>query len=312
MAVYFLFMKTFGRGNGGSAPSAIAYRSGERIKDERTGRTYDHSGRRDVVHKEIVLPEKFDDFDMSWARDRSTLWNAAEAAESRKNARVAREVLVALPAEMNDAQRLDLVRGFARDLVERHGFALDFAIHAPRTDTPNHHAHLLATTRELRTDGFGERTALETSDARRQERGLEPFFKEVIAIRERWAAATNAGLAAAHIDARVDHRSLEAQGIDRDPLPSIPRAVIEMERRGERSVVGERLREEHRLRTAARAQVHAAQAAAAAAESPRPAVRTDLDEIRRRARESWLEMRRRAGMDAGDARDLGRDDDLGR
>ena len=271
MAVYFLFMKTFGRGNGGSAPSAIAYRSGERIKDERTGRTYDHSGRRDVVHKEIVIPEKFDDFDMSWAKDRATLWNAAEAAESRRNARVAREVLVALPAEMNDAQRLDLVRGFARDLVERYGFALDFAIHAPRTDTPNHHAHLLATTRELRTEGFGERTALEISDARRQERGLEPFFKEVIAIRERWAVATNAGLAAANIDARVDHRSLEAQGIDRDPVPSIPRAVIEMERRGERSLVGERLREEHRMRTAARAAAHAAHAAQPAAESRRPA-----------------------------------------
>ncbi len=131
MAVYFLYMKTFGRGNGGSAPSAIAYRSGERIKDERTGRTYDHSGRQDVVHKEIVLPQKFNDSDMGWAKDRAALWNAAEAMEPRKNARVAREVLIALPAEMNDAQRLDLVRGFARDLVERYGFAIDFAIHAP-------------------------------------------------------------------------------------------------------------------------------------------------------------------------------------
>ena len=309
MAVYFLYMKTFGRGNGGSAPSAIAYRSGERIKDERTGRTYDHSGRQDVVHKEIVLPQKFNDSDMGWAKDRAALWNAAEAVEPRKNARVAREVLVALPAEMNDAQRLDLVRGFARDLVERYGFAIDFAIHAPRTDTPNHHAHLLATTRELGIEGFGEKSVLEISDARRQERGLEPFFKEVIAIRERWAAAANAGLAEANIDVRIDHRSLEAQGIEREPLPPLPRAVIELERRGERSFLGERLREEHRARVQERA---ARSAAPAAAESPRPVLHKDLNEIRRQARESWLEMRRRAELEACEPRARGHDDDLGR
>ena len=309
MAVYFLYMKTFGRGNGGSAPSAIAYRSGERIKDERTGRTYDHSARQDVVHKEIVLPEKFSDSDMGWAKDRASLWNAAEAAEPRKNARVAREVLVALPAEMNDVQRLDLVRAFARDLVERYGFAIDVAIHRPRTDTLNHHAHLLATTRELGIEGFGAKTALEISDARRQERGLEPFFKEVIAIRERWAVAANAGLAAANIDVRIDHRSLEAQGIAREPLPSLPRVVIELERRGERSFLGERLRAEHRARVEGRAP---RSAAPAVAEPARPVLHKDLNEIRREARESWLEMRRRAGLEAGKPGDRGHDDDLGR
>jgi hypothetical protein len=91
MAVYFLNLKTFGRSDGSSAPSAAAYRAGERIRDERTGRVYDHSDRRDVVHKEIVLPSRFADADVEWARDRSSLWNAAESAESRKNARVARE-----------------------------------------------------------------------------------------------------------------------------------------------------------------------------------------------------------------------------
>ena len=96
MAVYFMYMKTFGRGNGSSAISAVAYRAGERIRDERTGKTFDHAGRQDVMHKEIVLPAKLADADMSWALERTTLWNAVEAAESRKNARVAREFLVAL------------------------------------------------------------------------------------------------------------------------------------------------------------------------------------------------------------------------
>ena len=79
MAIYFLNMKTFGRSNGSSAASAAAYRAGERIRDERTGKTYDHSERQDVMHKEIVLPGKFADDDMAWARDRASLWNAAEA-----------------------------------------------------------------------------------------------------------------------------------------------------------------------------------------------------------------------------------------
>src|SRR5271170_1364974 len=165
MAVYFLNIKTFGRANGSSAASAIAYRAGERIQDVRTGKTYDHSERQDVMHKEIVLPTKFADDEMAWARDRASLWNAAESAETRKNARVAREYLVALPVELSPPQRLALVRGFSQELSDRYGFAVDFAVHAPRdfpgSDPRNFHAHLLATTREVSTAGLAAKTALE-------------------------------------------------------------------------------------------------------------------------------------------------------
>src|SRR5271155_3840070 len=109
MAVYFLNLKTFGRSDGSSAPSAAAYRAGERIRDERSGRTYDHSDRQDIMHKEIILPAEFVTDDMSWAMDRANLWNAAESAETRKNARVAREYLVALPVELARDERLNLV-----------------------------------------------------------------------------------------------------------------------------------------------------------------------------------------------------------
>jgi len=128
MAVYFLNLKTFGRSGGSSAPSAAAYRAGERIKDERTGRTYDHSSRQDVMHKEIVLPSRYGDADMGWASDRANLWNAAEEAESRKNARVAREYLVALPAELSPEQRLGLAREFSQELSDRYRFAVDLTI----------------------------------------------------------------------------------------------------------------------------------------------------------------------------------------
>jgi hypothetical protein len=256
MAVYFLNMKTFGRSGGSSAASAAAYRAGERIRDDRTGKTYDHSERRDVMHKEIVLPSRFADEDMAWARDRANLWNAAESAETRKNARVAREYLVALPIELSPEQRLGLVRGFSQELSDRYGFAVDVAIHAPRdfpgSDPRNFHAHLLTTTREVNAEGLGAKTTLDMSDGNRRKLGLEPAVHELLHVRARWAEVANESLQEAQVAARIDHRSLEAQGIDREPRPQIPRAAFEMERHGYRSVVAERLRENYQARVQAR------------------------------------------------------------
>jgi MobA/MobL family len=256
MAVYFLNMKTFGRSGGSSAASAAAYRAGERIRDERTGKTYDHSERRDVMHKEIVLPSRFAGEEMAWARDRTNLWNAAEGAETRKNARVAREFLVALPVELSPDQRLGLVRGFSQELSDRYGFAVDVAIHAPReypgSDPRNFHAHLLTTTREVNAEGLGAKTTLDLNDANRHKLGMQPAVHELLHVRARWAEVTNEALQEARVAARIDHRTLEAQGIDREPRPRIPRAAFEMERHGYRSVVAERLRENYQERVQAR------------------------------------------------------------
>jgi ATP-dependent exoDNAse (exonuclease V) alpha subunit len=302
MAVYFLNIKTFGRAGGSSAASAAAYRAGERIRDERTGKTYDHSERQDVMHKEIVLPSRFADEEMPWALDRANLWNAAESAETRKNARVAREYLVALPVELSPPQRLGLVRGFSQELSDRYGFAVDFAIHAPRdfpgSDPRNFHAHLLATTREVAVEGLGAKTALDMSDRNRRELGLPPAINELLHVRERWAAVTNEALQEARIASRVDHRSLEAQGIDREPRPQIPRAAFEMERHGYRSVVADRMREEHQARVQARLERTAGREAPVSAEPapPQPTAKTaakpqSLEDIRREARENWLRLR---------------------
>jgi ATP-dependent exoDNAse (exonuclease V) alpha subunit len=295
VAIYFLNLKTFGRSHGSSAVSAAAYRSGERLRDERTGRTYDHTERRDVLHKEIILPQEFAADDMPWAKDRGTLWNRAEAAEPRKNARVAREYLVALPPELSPQQRTELVKGFSHELVERYRFAVDVAIHAPRdypgSDPRNFHAHLLATTREVTREGLGAKTPLEWSDERRRENGMGPAVGELFHVRERWAIAANAALELAHVPERIDHRTLAAQGIDREPQPSIPRAAYEMERHGYRSFVAERLRAEHQARVDARLQ-RAAQHSPAepqnAAESKSP------EQIRRQSVENWLRYRETA------------------
>jgi ATP-dependent exoDNAse (exonuclease V) alpha subunit len=325
MAVYFLNLKTFGRSDGSSAPGAAAYRAGERIRDERTGKTYDHADRRDVMHKEIVLPSRFADSDMGWAKDRAGLWNAAEAAESRRNARVAREYLVALPIELSPDQRLGLVRGFSQELSDRYQFAVDFAIHAPRdfpgSDPRNFHAHLLATTREVSTAGLAAKTSLEQSDAHRRKLGLEPAISELLYVRERWATVTNEALRDAHLAVRIDHRTLEAQGIAREPQLRIPRVPYELERRGYRSVVAERMREEFAARVQARLEPTPAptpipastqrsdHATAAAEEKLRKS--PSLEEIRREARESWLRLRQKSAESSA-GKDHSRDDYLAR
>jgi ATP-dependent exoDNAse (exonuclease V) alpha subunit len=301
MALYFLNMKTFGRSDGSSAPSAAAYRSGERIRDERTGRTYDHSDRQDVMHKEIMLPPRFSGADMAWATDRANLWNTAEAAETRKNARVAREYLVAVPEELTHPQRVDVVRGFAQELAERYGFAVDVAVHAPRnfrgSDPRNFHAHLLATTREVSLEGLGRKTTLDFSDENRRMLGLGPAVRELFYVRQRWAEVANVALESAHVDERIDHRSLAAQGITREPKLWIPRVPYEIERRGGHSIVAERIREDHRARHEPR-------------HEPQQAVsESSALDIARHSVQKWLQYRRdiaRYGEDPAAERHLER------
>jgi hypothetical protein len=148
VAIYHLSVKLVTRGTGRSATAAIAYRAATRVPDERTGLVFDYSRKRGVEHTEIVLPARVAE-SAEWALDRARLWNAAETAENRKDARVAREYEVALPHELNAHQRRELVRGFARELAERHGCAVDVAIHAaaprgryaqPPRAHPRHHA----------------------------------------------------------------------------------------------------------------------------------------------------------------------------
>ena len=198
MAIFHLSVKTISRSAGRSATAAIAYRSGEKVMDERTGLVHDYTRRRGVEHTEIFLPENAP----AWASQREQLWNAAELAEKRKNSTVAREFEVALPAELNREQRLELVREFARDLVQRHGMAVDVAIHEPgkEGDHRNHHAHILCSTRRLTPEGFKDKTR-ELDD---QKSG------EVSHWRERWAEMSNRHLENAGRQERIDHRSLES------------------------------------------------------------------------------------------------------
>lgn len=256
MAIFHMQIKAVGRTQGRNAPASAAYRAGELIRNERTGAVYDHRKRQDVLYKEILLPSALerDGTAPEWLRDRSSLWNAAERAEHQRNSRVAREYMVALPAELPAEQRLILARAFSREIAERFNVVVDLAVHAPRPhgDPRNFHAHLLTTTREVTSEGLGAKTGLDMQGTVRAELGAPPARQQFKALRERWAVLANEALQNAQVAARVDHRSLAEQGVDREPRPNLPIAAVAALRRGERSVVAERINQRYRERVASR------------------------------------------------------------
>ncbi|HGR5002627.1 TPA: MobQ family relaxase [Pseudomonas aeruginosa] len=200
MAIYSASVKTVSRGGGRSATAAAAYRNGEEITDERTGEVHDYRRRTGVEHVASFAPEGMA------PQPSAELWNRAEAAEVRKNARVAREVLVALPAELTPAQRRELAQGIAQALADRYGTAGTLAVHTPdrEGDQRNHHAHILMTTRRLEPTGeLGEKTR-ELDDVKRGP-------QEVEWVRAMIEARTNHALERAGSAERVDRRSLVEQ-----------------------------------------------------------------------------------------------------
>jgi ATP-dependent exoDNAse (exonuclease V) alpha subunit len=250
VAIYHCQVKPVSRGKGQSSTAGAAYRSCSKIHDERTGELHDYTRKRGLEHSEIVLSREAAKQDIQWARDRHQLWNAAEAAEARKDGRPAREYEVALPHELSKTQRIELARAFAQDLANRHQCAVDIAIHKPHRngDERNFHAHLYATTRQVAPTGLGAKTYIERSDTDRAKLGLPPGKDEITTIRERWAEAANKALQAANSKERVDHRSLEAQGIDRTPTRHKGPAIMAIEARGAKSEVTERVKAEEASR----------------------------------------------------------------
>jgi ATP-dependent exoDNAse (exonuclease V) alpha subunit len=299
MAIFQMQISSLARSAGRRATAAAAYRAGERIRDERTGELHNYR-RRDVLHAEIFLPSQFEGASVAWARNRERLWNTAEHAEKRHNSRVAREFQVNLPPELDSAQQLALARTFAREIADRYKVAVDLAVHAPRPggDPRNFHAHLLTTTREVTPAGLGAKTGLDMVPVERRRRELPDHRQEYVNVRERWATLTNSALREANIAARIDHRSLAAQGVELEPLPAIPLMHLKMEQRGVRSELAERLRAEYRARVQRRAEREVERPdIVASASEPRPVAArapaqiTDVEEIRRQAREAWLLLR---------------------
>ncbi|WP_183754901.1 Ti-type conjugative transfer relaxase TraA [Pseudochelatococcus contaminans] len=231
MAIYHLSMKPVSRASGRSAVASMAYRAGEKLTNERDGITHDYTAKQGVEHAEIVLPEGVN---AEWARDRSALWNAAEFAEKRKDARVAREFEVALPHELTAEQRLEATRELAQDLANRYGAAVDFAIHAPHdaSDVRNHHAHIMMTTRQVGESGLGDKTYIERENKWLLANGLPTTDMQLRDLRQRWEGIANEHLAMAGHDIRIDHRSHMERGLEIAPTEHMGVHATQMQRRG--------------------------------------------------------------------------------
>jgi Ti-type conjugative transfer relaxase TraA len=231
LAIYHLSMKPIARASGRSAVASAAYRSGECLTNERDGLTHDFTRRNGVEHSEIVIPEGVD---AEWAKERSALWNAAEQAENRKDARVAREFEIALPHELNSEQRLEATRIFAQGLADRYGAAVDFAIHAPHgeTDVRNFHVHVMMTVRSVGAEGFSDKTLIERENKWLAARGEVSSQVQLREIRQAWEQTANAQLARAGLDERIDHRSHQERGLEIEPTEHMGVHATQMQRRG--------------------------------------------------------------------------------
>jgi Ti-type conjugative transfer relaxase TraA len=231
MAIYHLAMKPISRSGGRSAVASAAYRACQKLTNERDGLTHDFTRKDGLEYAEIVIPK---DSDADWARDRSTLWNMAEAAEKRKDARVAREIEIALPHELTGEQRVALTREFAQGLADKYGVAVDFAIHSPdaKMDVRNTHAHMMLTTRAVARDGLGAKTDLELENKKLIALGLPTSHDQLRDIRLDWEERANRHLALAGHDIRIDHRSHRDCGLEIEPTQHIGVHASQMERRG--------------------------------------------------------------------------------
>lgn len=232
MAIYHLSTKPVSRSSGRTATASIAYRAGIAIKDERTGKEHDYTKRSGVVSTRLHTPNDL-------KIERNELWNLAEATETRKNSRTAREIVVNLPHELSGRQRIMLVNEFAKDLATQYGVAVDVAVHTPdaQGDNRNHHAHIMLTTRKLERLESGrvaltDKSQLEMSNTQLKERDLPSARDELKLIRKQWADLTNKHLKEAKVDARIDHRSHKDRGLEQLPTQKLGWEASAMERKG--------------------------------------------------------------------------------
>ncbi|NSL24061.1 Ti-type conjugative transfer relaxase TraA [Agrobacterium tumefaciens] len=231
MAIYHLSTKPVSRSSGRSAVASAAYRCAVLLVNHRDGLVHDFTRKEGVEHSEIVLPQGVS---ADWAFDRSALWNAAEFAEKRKDARVAREFEIALPHELSPEGRLKAARAFAQDLANRYGAAVDFAIHSPSEhgDIRNHHAHVLMTTRQVREAGLGEKTCLEHKNARLLANGMATTDMQLRDIRQSWEGIANRQLQREGLDVRIDHRSHAERGLELSPTEHMGVHASQMQQQG--------------------------------------------------------------------------------
>lgn len=217
MANFHLCTKIIKRSTGRTAVAAAAYRAGEKIKNEQTGKIHNFVRKEGVIYSELLFPEN------APAWNRSQLWNAAEAAEKRSDAQVAREVEISLPRELSQDQQIRLAKDFAIENFVKKGMCADLCFHDKNDGNP--HCHIMLTMREIDENGFSKKKNRDWNK------------KELVELwRADYCRRENAAYAAAGYDITVDHKSYKRQGVFDDFVPQIHQGhqVTSMERKAKR------------------------------------------------------------------------------
>ncbi len=201
-----------------------------------------------------------------WAREDTTEFGRASDEHERANGNTYREYELALPRELSRGAQVALVQRFAEQELgstRPYQWAIHLSTASDGKEQP--HVHLMFSDRQHDGIERGPEQFFKRYNAKNPERGgarkmsygadKEEAARTYEGIRERWAKVQNLALEHAGVEARVDHRSLAAQGIHREPEVHRGPAVSGIEARGEVSQVGERQREQMFARSQARALV---------------------------------------------------------
>lgn len=148
MPIAFTRVTVHSRSQHRNAVESAAYRSASRLEDKATGQIFDYTKKQHVVYAQLMLPEGASDK----FQDREILWNTVEQGEKRCDSQLCKDVMLALPKELDLQQHIELARRFAEDHFVSKGLVADVGIHH---EEGNPHAHILVTLRRL----VGERFA---------------------------------------------------------------------------------------------------------------------------------------------------------
>ena len=256
MAMYHFHVDQIKRSAGRTAVAAAAYRAGEKLLNEWDGMTHDYTAKGGVIHTEIMLPAHAPP---EYA-DRTTLWNAVEQVEKRRDAQLCYSFDIALQNELTTEENIALAQEFVRRYFVSEGMICDLAVHDPDKDggIQNPHFHVLAPIRSLDENGRWQNKQRreyhldENGERIRKPDGIIEFdavpltdwgTPEKLAYwREKWAELVNEKFAEKELSCRIDHRSYEDQGLDIIPTIHEGPNVRQMEAKGIQTDKGARNR----------------------------------------------------------------------
>lgn len=226
MAIFHMSFSNISAGKGRSAIASAAYRSGEKLFDDKEGRSYFYA--RSVMPESFILTPKNAP---KWANDRQKLWNEVEKKDRKANSRYAKEFNVALPVELTNEEQKALITKFVQETFVDKGMVADVAIHRDHEENP--HAHVMLTNRPFNPDGSwglksktqyvldknGKQLLTKNGNPKQRKIWLVDWDKpgKVEEWRTAWAEEVNSLFQAKGMPERISEKSYEEQGIEKTP-----------------------------------------------------------------------------------------------